>query len=68
MKITVLGADAERRAGLKTLVRRVARQAKFYEVQNWQETRASHKRNRPEMIVIDWAPTLHALDLQSLLG
>jgi DNA-binding NarL/FixJ family response regulator len=68
MKITIIGADAERRAGLKTLVRRVVRQARFYEAQDWQEARALHKRNRPEMIVIDWTPVLHPLDLQALLG
>jgi DNA-binding NarL/FixJ family response regulator len=68
MKITIMGADAERRAGLKTLVRRVARQAKFHEAQDWQEAHSIHKRSRPEMVVVDWAPALHPLDLHALLG
>ncbi len=67
MKINIMGADAERRAGLKTLLRRVTRQSVFHEVRNWQEAHAAQKRSRPSMIVIDWAPALHPLDRQSLL-
>ncbi len=62
-----MGADAERRAGLKTLVRRVMRQAQFTEVKDWQEAHATLKRSMPDMIVIDWAATLRAIDLHTLL-
>jgi DNA-binding NarL/FixJ family response regulator len=67
MKISIMGSDAERRAGLKTLLRRVTRQAQFNEVKNWQQASAAYQRARPDMIVIDWAPELHAIELQRLL-
>jgi DNA-binding NarL/FixJ family response regulator len=67
MKINIMGADAERRQGLKTLLRRVARQAQYQEVTDWHQARAAQSRSRPDMIVIDWAQELHPLELQTLL-
>ncbi len=67
MKVNIMEADAERRAGLKTLVRRVMRQAQFTEVKDWQEAHATQKRSMPDMIVIDWASALRAIDLHALL-
>jgi DNA-binding NarL/FixJ family response regulator len=67
MKINIMGADAERRQGLKTLLRRVARQAQYQEVTDWNQAHAAQSRSRPDMIVIDWAQELHPLELQTLL-
>ncbi|MDR5793322.1 response regulator transcription factor [Caballeronia sp. LZ008] len=67
MIINIIGSDAERRAGLKTLLRRVARQAQFIEAKDWRQARSALKRSSPEMIVIDWAPELRTGDLQILL-
>ncbi|MFM0323102.1 helix-turn-helix transcriptional regulator [Caballeronia glebae] len=67
MIINIIGSDAERRAGLKTLLRRVARQAQFIEAKDWRQARSTLKRSSPDMIVIDWAPELRTGDLQILL-
>ncbi|BAN23474.1 LuxR family transcriptional regulator [Caballeronia insecticola] len=67
MKINIIGSDAERRAGLKTLLRRIARQAQFSEAKDWRQARTALKRSIPDMIVIDWAPDLRTADLQKLL-
>ena len=67
MKINIIGSDAERRAGLKTLLRRIARQAQFTEAKDWRQARSALKRSKPDMIVIDWAPDLRTGDLQILL-
>jgi DNA-binding NarL/FixJ family response regulator len=67
MKINIIGSDSERRAGLKTLLRRVARHAHFVEVRDWRQARAIQNRGKPDMIVIDWVPSLRIIDLQLLL-
>lgn len=67
MKINIIGSDAERRAGLKTLLRRVARQAQFTEAKDWRQARSALKRAQPDMIVIDWASNLRIGDLQNVL-
>lgn len=67
MIINIIGADAERRAGLKTLLRRIARQAQFTEAKDWRQARTALKRSTPDMIVVDWAPNLRLGDLQNLL-
>jgi DNA-binding NarL/FixJ family response regulator len=67
MKINIIGSDAERRAGLKTLLRRVERQAQFNEVRDWRQARIIHKRGKPDMVVIDWTPTMRTFELQPLL-
>lgn len=67
MKINIIGSDAERRAGLKTLLHRIARQAQFTEAKDWRQSRSALKRSTPDMIVIDWAPDLRTGDLQTVL-
>ncbi|WP_277184839.1 response regulator transcription factor [Caballeronia sp. BR00000012568055] len=69
MKINVMGPNAERRAGLKTLLRRVARQAQFYESIEWPPQPELHGRgDKPDMIVIDWTPGMRPMELQALLS
>ncbi|SAK80088.1 transcriptional regulator [Caballeronia fortuita] len=67
MIINIIGSDAERRAGLRTLLRRVARQAQFTEAKDWKQARSALKRSTPDMIVIDWTPESRTADLQLLL-
>jgi DNA-binding NarL/FixJ family response regulator len=67
MIINIIGSDAERRAGLKTLLRRVARHAQFTEAKDWRQARSALKRSEPDMTVIDWAPDLRTSDLRILL-
>lgn len=69
MKINVMGPNAERRAGLKTLLRRVARQAQFSESTEWPSQPETHGRgDKPDMIVIDWTPGMRPMELQALLS
>ncbi|WP_250465105.1 response regulator transcription factor [Caballeronia sp. GAFFF2] len=67
MKITIMGADGERRAGLKTLLRRIARHAQFNEVIDWRQAGVALRQARSSLIVVDWEPHLRAGDLQTLL-
>jgi DNA-binding NarL/FixJ family response regulator len=67
MKIIIMGSDAERRAGLKTLLRRIARQAQFTEAKDWRQAASALKRTEASMIVIDWAENLRMSDLETLL-
>ncbi|WP_250451771.1 response regulator transcription factor [Caballeronia sp. ATUFL_M2_KS44] len=67
MKIIIMGSDAERRAGLKTLLRRVARQAQFTEAKDWRQAASVMKRCQASMIVIDWTETSRASELETLL-
>ncbi|MDR5813754.1 MULTISPECIES: response regulator transcription factor [unclassified Caballeronia] len=67
MNINIIGSDAERRAGLKTLLRRIARQAQFNEAKDWRQARSLLLRTSPDMIMIDWTSDLRAYDLQSIL-
>jgi DNA-binding NarL/FixJ family response regulator len=67
MKINIIGSDAERRAGLRTLLRRIARQAQFNESKDWRQAHSLLNRASPDMIVIDWTPDLRAGDLQCVL-
>jgi len=67
MKIIIMGSDAERRAGLKTLLRRVARQAQFTEVKDWRQAASALKRVEARMIVIDWADAMRTSELETLL-
>ncbi|WP_244815786.1 response regulator transcription factor [Caballeronia sp. Lep1P3] len=67
MKIIIMGSDAERRAGLKTLLRRIARQAQFTEVKDWRQAESALERIEARMIVIDWADTMRLSELETLL-
>jgi DNA-binding NarL/FixJ family response regulator len=67
MKIIIIGSKAERRAGLKTLLRQVRRQTHFNEVCDLNNARdAARERGRPDMFVIDWAQGLKPIDLHEL--
>ncbi|MDR5854775.1 response regulator transcription factor [Caballeronia sp. LZ062] len=68
MKIIIMGSDAERRAGLKTLLRRVARQAQFTEAKDWRQAASALRRIEARMIVIDWADTMRMSELEALLA
>jgi DNA-binding NarL/FixJ family response regulator len=69
MKINVMGPNAERRGGLKTLLRRVTRQAQFHEAPEWPYRHETQGHgDKPDMIVIDWTPGMRVIELQSLLS
>jgi len=67
MKFTIINSDAERREGLKTLLRHIDRHAHFNEAKDWRQARHAVDRLDPDLIVIDWQDTLRAADLGELL-
>jgi DNA-binding NarL/FixJ family response regulator len=68
MKFTIVNTEAERREGLKALLRRIDRQARFNEAKDWRRAASAIARLDPDMIVIDWHDTMRMADLRSLLN
>jgi len=54
MRFSILNSDAERRDGLKALLRQIDRLARFNEAQDWRQVERTLKRLRPDLLVIDW--------------
>lgn len=67
MKFTIINSDAERREGLKTLLRHIDRHAHFNEAKDWRQAHHAVARLDPDLIVIDWQDTMRAADLGELL-
>jgi DNA-binding NarL/FixJ family response regulator len=68
MKFTIVNTEAERREGLKALLRHIDRQARFNEAKDWRQAASAITRLDPDMIVIDWHDTMRMADLRSLLN
>jgi len=59
---------AERREGLKALLRQVNRQATALDARDWRQAAHILARTDPDLLVIDWhSPTMHAQDLSSFM-
>ncbi|MCX8565574.1 MAG: two component transcriptional regulator, LuxR family [Glomeribacter sp. 1016415] len=54
MKFFVLNDQAERREGLKALLRQIDRRAKFAEAKDWRQATHRLKRDLHDLLVIDW--------------
>jgi DNA-binding NarL/FixJ family response regulator len=54
MRFSVLNSDAERRDGLKALLRQIDRTARFDEAQDWRQVGRTIKRQQPDLLAIDW--------------
>ncbi|WP_144155735.1 response regulator transcription factor [Paraburkholderia sp. BCC1885] len=67
MRISVLNADAERRDGLKALLRQIDRQARFNEAQDWRQVDRALRRQQPDLLVIDWQDWMSPLEIRRLL-
>jgi DNA-binding NarL/FixJ family response regulator len=67
MNFTIIGHDAERREGLKTLVRHIDRHARYHEAKDWRQARSATKRFEPDLILIDWHQSMRAQDLCGIL-
>jgi DNA-binding NarL/FixJ family response regulator len=67
MKVTLINSDAERRAGLKTLLRHIDRHGHFNEAKDWRQARHAIERLDPDLIVIDWQENMKPADLHDLL-
>jgi DNA-binding NarL/FixJ family response regulator len=66
MRISVLNANAERRDGLKALLRQIDRQARFNEAQDWRQVDRALRRQQPDLLVIDWQSWMSAQEIQQL--
>ncbi|MCP3727871.1 response regulator transcription factor [Paraburkholderia sp. CNPSo 3272] len=54
MRFVVLNPDAERREGLKALLRQIDRRARFNDAPDWRSAERALQRFTPNLIVIDW--------------
>ncbi|CAB3723113.1 hypothetical protein LMG24238_05091 [Paraburkholderia sediminicola] len=62
MRFSILNSDAERRDGLKALLRQIDRLARFNEAQDWRQVERTLKRLRPDLLVIDWQQDWMSVD------
>ena len=68
MKFTIVNSEAERREGLKALLRHIDRRARFNEAKDWRQAASAILRLDPDMIVIDWHNAMRMADLRTLLN
>ncbi|WP_144108281.1 helix-turn-helix transcriptional regulator [Paraburkholderia sp. BCC1886] len=68
MRFSILNSDAERRDGLKALLRQIDRLARFNEAQDWRQVERTLKRQRPDLLVIDWQDWMSVADARNLLS
>jgi DNA-binding NarL/FixJ family response regulator len=68
MKFTIVNSEAERREGLKALLRHIDRRARFNEAKDWRQAASAILRLDPDMIVIDWHDAMRMVDLRTLLN
>ncbi|WP_179401820.1 helix-turn-helix transcriptional regulator [Burkholderia guangdongensis] len=66
MRFLVLNADAERRDGLKTLLRQIARHAGYNDAPDNLQARRLLRRQRFDLVAIDWQDVRRLADLQVL--
>jgi DNA-binding NarL/FixJ family response regulator len=68
MRFSVLNSDAERRDGLKALLRQIDRQARFNEAQDWRQIDRALRRQTPDLLVIDWQDWMSSAAILRLLA
>ncbi|MGF6601120.1 DNA-binding NarL/FixJ family response regulator [Paraburkholderia sp. GAS448] len=68
MRFSVLNSEAERREGLKALLRQIDRQARFSEAQDWRQADRTLRRLRPDLLVIDWEDWMRISDARALFA
>jgi DNA-binding NarL/FixJ family response regulator len=68
MIFCVMNEHAERREGLKALLRQVNRQATALDARDWHQAERVVSRAEPDLFVIDWqAPEMQSADLSSFM-
>jgi DNA-binding NarL/FixJ family response regulator len=67
MRFSVLNSDAERRDGLKALLRQIDRTARFDEAQDWRQVGRTIRRQRPDLLAIDWQDWMAVNEVHRLL-
>ncbi|WP_109481725.1 response regulator transcription factor [Paraburkholderia sp. C35] len=68
MRFLVFNSDAERREGLKALLRQVDRQARFGEAQDWPQVERTLRRLQPDLLLIDWEEWMSPAEARILLA
>ncbi|CAB3720061.1 hypothetical protein LMG27174_04879 [Paraburkholderia rhynchosiae] len=68
MRFSILNSDAERRDGLKALLRQINRLARFNEAQDWRQVERTLKRQWPDLLVVDWQDWMSVADIRHLLS
>ncbi|CAG4928227.1 response regulator transcription factor [Paraburkholderia saeva] len=68
MRFTVFNPEAERREGLKALLRQIDRQARFSEAQDWRHADRTLRRLNPDLLVIDWENGMRIADARALFA
>ncbi|GLU35333.1 response regulator transcription factor [Trinickia caryophylli] len=68
MRFAVLSSEAERRDGLKALLRQINRQARFCEARDWLQSARALRRMPADLLVVDWSDAMRIADLRSLVG
>ena len=68
MRFAVLSPEAERRDGLKALLRQIDRQARFCEARDWLHASRTMRRVPTELLVVDWQDPMRAGAVRALLA
>ena len=68
MRFSLLNPDAERREGLKALIRQIDRHARFSEAHDWRQADRALRRTPPDLLVIDWEDSMSLADLRKLVA
>lgn len=67
MRFAVLSSEAERRDGLKALLRQIDRQARFCEARDWPHASRTMRRIPTELLVVDWQDPMRVGAVRALL-
>ena len=65
MRFAVFNPDAERREGLKALLRQIDRRARFNDAPDWRSAERAMQRFTPNLFVVDWHSTIRAGELRN---
>lgn len=68
MRFVVLNPDAERREGLKALLRQIDRRARFNDAPDWRGAERAMQRFTANLMVIDWHDGIRAGELRHLVA
>ncbi|PVX74734.1 helix-turn-helix transcriptional regulator [Paraburkholderia unamae] len=68
MRFVVLNPDAERREGLKALLRQIDRRARFNDAPDWRSAERAMQRFTPNLIAIDWHDGIRAGELRHFVA
>jgi DNA-binding NarL/FixJ family response regulator len=68
MRFAVLSTEAERRDGLKALLRQINRQARFCEARDWTQIYRALRRAPVELLVVDWHDAMRAFEVRAALA